>query len=185
MMTTTSAPPWLRRSDQAVTWARSMLLPGRAVVIDCETTDLPGALCEVAVVDTEGRILLNSLVNPCQPISPDATRVHNITDRMVAGAPGFPDALSDLLRVTAGRRVLAYNAPFDYECLRSGAQRYDRNSEHLDDPDTWGCIMRARSAWVGSPDHFYPLGAAHRAVGDAVAALAVLQAIAEDSGLHR
>ena len=44
MMTTTSAPPWLRRSDQAVTWARSMLLPGRAVVIDCETTDLPGAL---------------------------------------------------------------------------------------------------------------------------------------------
>ena len=87
--------------------------------------------------------------------------------------------------MTAGRRVLAYNAPFDYECIRSNAQRHDADSEHLDDPDTWGCIMRARSAWVGSPDHFYPLGAAHRAVGDAVAALAVLQAIAEDSGLHR
>ena len=185
MITTSTAPTWLRRSDQAVTWARTMLQPHRAVVIDCETTDLPGAICEVAVVDTKGRILLNTLVNPCQPISPDATRVHNITDRMVAGAPGFPDALSDVLRVTAGRRVLAYNAPFDYECFRSDAQRYDRNSEHLDDPDTWGCIMRARSAWVGSPDHFYPLGAAHRAVGDAVAALAVLQAIAEDSGLHR
>ena len=136
MITTTAAPTWLRRSDQAVTWARTMLSPHRAVVIDCETTDLPGAICEVAVVDTAGRILLNTLVNPCQPISPDATRVHNITDRMVAGAPGFPDALSDVLRVTAGRRVLAYNAPFDYECFRSDAQRYDRNSEHLDDlPD--------------------------------------------------
>ena len=44
MITTTDAPPWLRRSDQAVTWARTMLTPGRAVVIDCETTDLPGAL---------------------------------------------------------------------------------------------------------------------------------------------
>jgi hypothetical protein len=44
MITTTTAPPWLRRSDQAVTWARTMLTPGRAVVIDCETTDLPGAL---------------------------------------------------------------------------------------------------------------------------------------------
>jgi hypothetical protein len=44
MITTTTAPPWLRRSDQAVTWARSMLSPHRAVVIDCETTDLPGAL---------------------------------------------------------------------------------------------------------------------------------------------
>jgi len=35
---------WLRRSDQAVTWARTMLTPRRAVVIDCETTDLPGGV---------------------------------------------------------------------------------------------------------------------------------------------
>ena len=44
MITTTEAPSWLRRSDQAVTWARTMLQPHRAVVIDCETTDLPGAI---------------------------------------------------------------------------------------------------------------------------------------------
>jgi hypothetical protein len=44
MLTTADAPPWLRRSDQAVTWARGMLSPHRAVVIDCETTDMPGAL---------------------------------------------------------------------------------------------------------------------------------------------
>jgi len=183
MITTTDAPPWLRRSDQAVAWARTMLSPHRAVVIDCETTDLPGALTEVAVVDTMGRILLNTLVNPGRPISADATRVHHITDQMVAGAPGFTQVLGDILRVTAGRRVLAYNATFDYECLQSDAHRHDRTCEHLDDPDTWGCIMRARSAWLGTPDHFYPLGAAHRAVGDAMAALTVLQAIADDSGL--
>ncbi len=45
MITTTDAsPPWLQRSDQAVSWARTMLTPRRAVVIDCETTDLPGAI---------------------------------------------------------------------------------------------------------------------------------------------
>src|SRR4051812_22753347 len=44
MLTTADAPPWLRRSDQAVTWDRRMLSPHRAVVTDCETTDLPGAL---------------------------------------------------------------------------------------------------------------------------------------------
>jgi len=43
-MITTAAPAWLRRSDQAVTWARTMLTPHRAVVIDCETTDLPGGV---------------------------------------------------------------------------------------------------------------------------------------------
>ena len=41
---TTDTPAWLRRSDQAVTWARTMLTPRRAVVIDCETTDLPGGV---------------------------------------------------------------------------------------------------------------------------------------------
>jgi len=44
MITTTDSPPWLRRSDQAITWARTMLQPHAAVVIDCETTDLPGAI---------------------------------------------------------------------------------------------------------------------------------------------
>jgi hypothetical protein len=43
-MIATAAPTWLRRSDQAVTWARTMLQPRRAVVIDCETTDLPGGV---------------------------------------------------------------------------------------------------------------------------------------------
>ena len=43
-MITTAAPAWPRRSDQAVTWARTMLQRDRAVVIDCETTDLPGGV---------------------------------------------------------------------------------------------------------------------------------------------
>ena len=30
--------------DLVVSWARTMLSPHTAVVIDCETTDLPGAL---------------------------------------------------------------------------------------------------------------------------------------------
>ena len=47
-MITTVAPAWLRRSDQAVTWARTMLQRDRAVVIDCETTDLPGGVTEGA-----------------------------------------------------------------------------------------------------------------------------------------
>ena len=44
MITTAAAPAWLRRSDQAVYWARTMLQRDRAVVIVCETTDLPGGV---------------------------------------------------------------------------------------------------------------------------------------------
>ena len=53
-MITAAAPAWLRRSDQAVTWARTMLTPRCAVVIDCETTDLPGALLATTVIRTCG-----------------------------------------------------------------------------------------------------------------------------------
>lgn len=121
MMTATAeVPDLLRCSDQAVGWARLMLQRDFAVVIDCETTDLPGALCEVTVVDTSGRVLLNSLVHPCQPITRAAGKVHNITEEMVAAAPTFPELFDDILRVTAGRRVLAYNAAFDRRCFVGG-----------------------------------------------------------------
>jgi len=42
--------PWLRRSDQAVRWARNMLRPGHAVIVDTQAADLPGNLCEIAVL---------------------------------------------------------------------------------------------------------------------------------------
>ena len=50
MITTTDAPPWLRRLDQATTWARNMLRPHTAVIIDTETTDLPGAISREDIV---------------------------------------------------------------------------------------------------------------------------------------
>jgi hypothetical protein len=52
MITTTTAPFWLGRSDQAVSWARHMLQRGRAVVIDCETTDLPAAFLAGSAIRT-------------------------------------------------------------------------------------------------------------------------------------
>ena len=186
MITTTDAPTWLRRSDQAVTWARTMLQPHRAVVIDCETTDLPGAICEVAVVDTEGRI---SVEHAWSIRAGRSLRMPpGYTTSPTRWLPAHPDFPTCSVRFFGSRRVggcwptTPRSTTSASDPTLSGTTS---NSEHLDDPDTWGCIMRARSAWVGSPDHFYPLGAAHRAVGDAVAALAVLQAIAEDSGLHR
>ena len=57
MITTADAPAWLRRSDQAVTWARTMLTPRRAVVIDCETTDLPGGVTPLTENSTTAETL--------------------------------------------------------------------------------------------------------------------------------
>src|SRR5262249_33437697 len=93
----------------AIRWARAMLEPGTAVVLDTETADLPGPICEVAVIDTDGKVLLDTLVNPGVPITSEAHRIHGIGDTDVAGAPNWVQVLRRLLAVTAGRQVLAYN----------------------------------------------------------------------------
>jgi Exonuclease len=162
---------------RAIRWARAMLEPGAAVILDTETTDLPGPVCEIAVVDTTGEVLLDTLVDPGQPISPEATWVHGIADADVAGAPSWAEVLPRLAEVTRGRRVLAYNADFDRGVVLADTCRHGLEPEHLADAGRWSCLMHARSmrerAW-GRLALYGP----HRALGDCRAALAVLREIA-------
>jgi len=44
MITTTDAPPWLRRSDQAVTWAWTCSHPTTPSSSTARPTDLPGTV---------------------------------------------------------------------------------------------------------------------------------------------
>ena len=95
----------------AIRWARAMRVPGAAVILDTETTDLDGYVVEVAVVDAgTGETLLDSLVNPGCPIQDEARWVHGISDADVADAPHWAEVLPMLLAVTEGRTILAYNA---------------------------------------------------------------------------
>lgn len=170
--------PWAKgwKSWRTKRWARRMRRQ-HAVVIDTETTDLHGRICELAVVDLAGRVLLDTLINPGIPISPAATAVHGITDTETASAPSLPEVLPRLLEVTRDRPVLAYNAAYDYDVLLNDAGRHCLHLAHLANPDTWECIMRARADRERTT-RWTPLEAAHRAAGDATAAAKVLIQIA-------
>ncbi|MBO0871812.1 MAG: 3'-5' exonuclease [Pseudonocardia sp.] len=157
----------------AVRWARAMLRPGTAVILDTETTDLYGAVCEIAVTDTTGAVLLNTLVNPGVPIRPDAQRVHGITDADVATAPTWPQVLPRLLQVTAGVMVIAYKSDYDMGVVWADCERYGLDAGHLDDEGRWACAMNHRTAWLRATDPV-PLGGSHRALGDCHAARNVL-----------
>jgi DNA polymerase III epsilon subunit family exonuclease len=58
-----------------------------------------------------------SLVNPCEPISPGATDIHGITDDMVASAPRSHDVMPALLNFMRGCVFIAHNAPFDVKMI--------------------------------------------------------------------
>lgn len=147
-----------------------------AIVLDTETTDLHGRICELAVVDVHGTVLLDSLVNPGCPIARDATRVHGITDRDVASAPRLDELLPQLIALAGDRPILAYNAPYDRAALLADAARLDAPLGGLGRRNRWGCLMRARAAACRAP--WARLDAGHRAAGDAAAASTVLWEVA-------
>jgi hypothetical protein len=163
------------RAGSAVRWARAMLEPGAAVLLDTETTDLYGAVCEVAVVDAAtGEVLLDTLVNPGVPITPEAQWVHGIDDAYVTDAPTWHEILPRLLEVTKDRMVLAYNCEYDQAVICTDTKRHDLAADHLADSTRWGCVMNRRSDWNATTRRSR-LGGGHRALGDALAALDVLR----------
>jgi len=102
------------------------------VVFDTETTGLMPNKDEIvqigAVRVLHGRIVpgetIDQLVDPKRPIPAASTRVHGISDAMVAGAPDAATAISELHVFAREAVIVAHNAPFDMAFL----QRHARTS---------------------------------------------------------
>ncbi|KAA8605863.1 3'-5' exonuclease [Salipiger aestuarii] len=95
-------------------------------VFDSETTGLLPHKDEVvqigAVRVLNGRIVpgevFDLLVDPGIPIPPASSRVHKVTDAMVAGAPDIGEAGRRFHRFAKDSVIVAHNAPFDMAFLR-------------------------------------------------------------------
>ncbi|MCX4682621.1 exonuclease domain-containing protein [Streptomyces sp. NBC_01433] len=163
--------------------ARDLLEPGRAVVLDTETTDLYGRTVEIAVIDAAtGKKLMDTLVNPGDAeISDGARWVHGITDEMVANKRPFEKVLPRLRKVTKGRTILAYNAEFDRSVVLRDIERAGKKPMHLEPWNSWYCLMQAYADWVGS-HRWLRLGGSHRAAGDCESARQVLIEISKGRG---
>lgn len=120
MATETVTPTRAREIDDTIEWARRMLASD-ALILDTETTDLHGYVCEIGIIRMDGTLVYEQLINPQTPNR--ASHIHGITDAMVWSMPTFADIELELRRLLHGRTVVVYNAMYDSGVLEREIQR--------------------------------------------------------------
>jgi DNA polymerase-3 subunit epsilon len=187
-------PPRTQARAQAIQRAKDIIALD-PVYLDTETTGLKGdaEIVEICVLDSDGSVLMESLVRPTGRISYEARQVHGITDAMVQDAPAWPDVWPAVEKALTGRAVAIYNAEFDQRLMmQSHARRRLRWTFPMSEVF---CIMLLYAQYRGEWNARYgnyrwhsldmaqiqcglTLPNAHRAKADALLARAVLQHMA-------
>ena len=163
------------------------------VAFDTETTGLPASsrVVELAAVRFRGEVVeeeWSALVNPGVPIPSEATAIHGIRDRDVAGRPAAADVLPQFLSLIEGAALVAHHAPFDVGILARELLRAGMALPRNPILDTCAIPRRLR---LRVADHRLgtlaeafrvPHERAHRALADARAARGLLCAYLRDLG---
>ncbi|BEN25126.1 MULTISPECIES: 3'-5' exonuclease [Serratia] len=184
--------------QQAQQWLRDNVL-----IMDTETTGLgdDAEIVEVTIIDTAGRILLNTLVKPRSVIPASATAIHGITNEMVATAPSWPHVCRSLYDIISGRKIVIYNSDFDTRILDQTNDDWGITIHFKIERPTFECAMLAYAEFYGQNSErggykWQKLTAAaeqqgviiegtpHRALSDCLTTLGVIKAMAA-GGYHR
>lgn len=159
--------------------------------LDTETTGLDetAEIVELAVVNSEGIVLINTLIKPAAPIPAVVTELHGISNETVADAPDWHDIYPEVRSLLTGRRVIAYNAKFDARMLEQTCGFYRLPGL----PANWLCAMRMYQKYAGNRRWIKLTKAAascgvtvpeqiHRALADTLLCLGVVRTMAKYEG---
>lgn len=100
------------------------------MAIDLETTGtLPyvDRIVEVAAVHFKGNKVVNkfqTLVRPGIEISEEVSKINGITNKMVEDQPEIQNVLEPFARFCSSYPMVAHNASFDFQFLRSVIEKY-------------------------------------------------------------
>ncbi|WP_257292963.1 3'-5' exonuclease [Endozoicomonas sp. ONNA1] len=170
--------------------------------LDTETTGLDekAEVVEISIIDSNGEVLLDTLIKPTLIIPDDATAIHGITNKMVEDAPSWPEIHEKFCQIVQNRTLLIYNADYDVAILDQTACAWIRSDKNIkiDLPESLysaRCIMKLYAAFFGQWDNYRDdwkwqkltvaadqmgvivEGQAHRALADCKMTLGVLQAM--------
>lgn len=76
-------------------------------------------IVEIAIINNDEKVLLNTLVKPKKIISDSAIQIHKITNETVKNSRVFLDIYDDLKSILCNKKVYIYNASFLLNILKS------------------------------------------------------------------
>ena len=119
------------------------------IALDLETTGtLPyvDRIVEVAAVlfkNREVADVFQTLVNPEVEISPEITRINGITNQMVQSQPIIEEVLGALADFCSDYLIVAHNATFDFQFLKSAIEKYKSKAPLGEVLDTYSLAKKA------------------------------------------
>jgi DNA polymerase-3 subunit epsilon len=156
--------------------------------LDTETTGLDddAEIVEIAILDSAGKILLQSLCRPSKPMSEAAAAVNQINPVELDTAPTWPAIADHVCRILKGRFVVCHNASYDARLVRQTCRIHGTPDP---EPAGWGCSLemltqanggrwpRLTRAMELTGAEYPDAGAAHRAAYDAECVRRILFAL--------
>jgi DNA polymerase-3 subunit epsilon len=174
----------------------NILHGGDYLILDTETTDLDGEICEISIIDSNGKVLLDTLVKPVGAITPGAARIHGIINEMVANAPSWKETREGVKEIIKGKNLIIYNVAFDFPMMVNTDKRHDvfEHDTWIEIPKSVHCAMKAYAEHHGNWNNYHgsytwvklseaavregiKVENAHRALGDCQMTLAVCKAL--------
>jgi DNA polymerase III subunit epsilon len=111
--------------EKAIRVAQEILLQD-PLFLDTETTGLDrnAEIIEIAVVDNDDTVIIETLVRPSRPIPPSATAIHGITNDQTGNSQTWPILWQTLRNRLTNRLIIAYNADFDLKMMKQSMEAY-------------------------------------------------------------
>jgi len=125
-------------------------------ILDTETTGLhEGEICQIAIIDNDGKVWFNNLVKTKEPIPEEATAIHGITDEMVKDAPTWQSIVPVLANFLKSETVIVYNAVYDRKMMHKSSEAWGLEPYAWKENTEFLCAMEAFSEFYGDWNDYF------------------------------
>lgn len=177
---------------------RNALTGKEFLILDTKTTGLKrGEIVQIAIINSAGEVLLDTLIQPKFNIPAEATAIQGVSNDMVEEAPTWVDMASKIKSILEGKLLVVYNATYNRGMMHQTAERWDLPKVEWKEISAWHCAMDAYSEFYGEWNDYFqsyrwqklvvaarncnlPTDDAHDALADCLMTLGVVKHMLKD-----